>query len=101
LGALAAGCPQVVFPLFADQGANARCVAAAGVGLALMDDTPGGPPAIRRARDGDDVRMRSAIEQVLSNVTYAAHAARVASSMANLPTGDEVVPELISPSQVS
>jgi UDP:flavonoid glycosyltransferase YjiC (YdhE family) len=86
LGALAAGCPQIIFPLFADQAANARCVQAAQVGLSLLDDTVGGAAALRSTRDNDDARMRSAIEEVLLRAQFARGASKIATSMAQLPT---------------
>lgn len=86
LGALATGCPQVLFPLFADQAANARAVQDAGLGVALLDTSPGGAAALRQPGDGDDAEMRSALEQVLSEPAYGATAARIADSVRRLPT---------------
>jgi hypothetical protein len=60
---LAAGCPQIIFPLFADQAANARCVEAAQVGLSLLDDTAGGAAALRGTRTTMLVCVR--LEEVL------------------------------------
>jgi UDP:flavonoid glycosyltransferase YjiC (YdhE family) len=88
LGALAAGCPQIVFPLFADQEANARCIQAAQVGLSVLDDTVGGAAALRRTRDSDDARMRAGIEEVLSRAQFVRTASQIASSMAQMPTRD-------------
>lgn len=90
LGALAAGCPQIVFPLFADQAANARCIEAARLGRSLLDDTVGGAAALRRTHDGDDAVMRSAVEEVLSRPEYVRTASRIATSMAQMPTRHQI-----------
>ena len=57
LGALEAGCPQVVVPLFADQGENAAMVERAGLGLAVTDQAEGGPAAMRKPDPGDAERI--------------------------------------------
>ena len=49
LGALLAGVPQAVVPLFADQHHNARRIAALGAGLAVDAQDPRGVPRRRRA----------------------------------------------------
>jgi UDP:flavonoid glycosyltransferase YjiC (YdhE family) len=73
LGALAAGLPLVVVPLFADQPENARRVAAVGAGVAV-DPEPG--------------RLRAAIEDVLADPAYGRRARAVADEMAALPPPD-------------
>lgn len=61
IGALAAGLPQVVVPLFADQPYNARDVDAAGAGIAVEDTEPETlRSAILRALDAPEVRARAA-----------------------------------------
>lgn len=72
LGALAAGLPLVVVPLFADQPMNARRVAAVGAGVVAE------PPGIREA-----------VETVLDEPKFARGAARVAQEIAWLPPTDE------------
>ena len=67
LGALAAGLPLVVVPLFADQFANARRVEAAGAGLAV-DAGPGG--RLGPARH-DPSRISAAVHSVLGELHYA------------------------------
>ena len=94
LGALAAGCPQIVFPLFADQAANARCIEAAQLGLSLLDDTVGGAAALRSTHEGDDAVMRSAVEEVLSRPEYVRTASRIATSMAHMPMRDQIADAL-------
>jgi hypothetical protein len=66
LGALAAGRPLVVVPLFADQPVNARRVEATGAGLSVSRD----PAAIR-----------AALERVLAEPSFADAAGRLAGEM--------------------
>ena len=70
LGTLAAGLPQVVVPLFADQPYNAERVAAIGAGLAV-------------APRADSIR--AAINHILDQGSFGAAAQRVAREMAGLP----------------
>jgi UDP:flavonoid glycosyltransferase YjiC (YdhE family) len=82
IGALAAGVPLVVAPMFADQPLNAARVAAIGAGLAL-------PP--RAASAGD---LRAALSRVLGESAFAEAARRVATEIAALPPVDEAALEL-------
>jgi len=86
LGALAAGVPLVITPLFADQPANARRVAAVGAGLVVEPREPG---AFRSAVDPDD--LREAIERVVADDAYTTGAMRVAAAMRALPPADEAL----------
>jgi UDP:flavonoid glycosyltransferase YjiC (YdhE family) len=79
LGALAAGLPIVVVPLFADHPYNAQRVAAVGAGVAVVPD----PHAIR---DG--------ISRVLANESYRAAAERLAVEMRSNPATDAAVERL-------
>jgi UDP:flavonoid glycosyltransferase YjiC (YdhE family) len=72
LGALSAGCPQVVVPLFGDQQSNAVRVAAAGAGVvASLDDM------------GERIRL------VLEDERYRMTARRLADEMRSHPPVDD------------
>lgn len=85
LDALAAGCPQVVVPLFADQPSNAAAIAEAGVGAAVATGegfalrTPG-PDAVRQVSD--------ALAAVMASPEMATRAAELADELAALPLLD-------------
>jgi UDP:flavonoid glycosyltransferase YjiC (YdhE family) len=89
-GALAAGVPLVVVPLFADQPANGRVVAAAGAGALVEPESPAGGE-MSPLRQSDVPRLRSAIEAVLGEPSYSEAAKRIAGEMRALPTVDELV----------
>jgi hypothetical protein len=82
IGALAAGVPMVVAPMFADQPFNAECIAAAGAGLAL-------PPRTATAAE-----MRAALTRVLAQPSFRAVAQRFAAEIAALPPVDDAGAEL-------
>jgi UDP:flavonoid glycosyltransferase YjiC (YdhE family) len=71
MGALLAGVPQVVVPLFADQPYNAARVAALGAGVAT-----------------DPTGVRAAVERVLAEPAFRAAAGRVALEAQGLPPID-------------
>jgi UDP:flavonoid glycosyltransferase YjiC (YdhE family) len=73
LGALAAGVPLVVVPMFADQPYNAERVAAAGAGLAIPQ------------QDARPDNVRQALMRVLAEDSFRASAQAIASEMAALP----------------
>jgi UDP:flavonoid glycosyltransferase YjiC (YdhE family) len=89
-GALSAGLPLVLIPLFADQPANARRVAAAGAGL-VIEAGPGQADAMRLLGPADAPRIRAAIENVLADESYRQAASRIAAEMRALPVIDEVL----------
>jgi UDP:flavonoid glycosyltransferase YjiC (YdhE family) len=90
LGALAAGVPMVVVPLFADQFLNARRVVAAGAGVAVPTGADDG--GHRRPLTVDDAgRIRAALEDVLADGAHRRAARRVAGAMASAPAPDEIL----------
>jgi UDP:flavonoid glycosyltransferase YjiC (YdhE family) len=91
LGALAAGAPQVVLPLFStDQWANAEAVARAGAGIALDGDRAErrvlGMPAPRVLAG-----LAGAVSGVLEDPAYRDGAASVAAAMEDLPPASAAV----------
>lgn len=94
-GALAAGVPLVVVPLFADQPGNARCVAAAGAGV-VVEPAPGAAATDRLGRQHAGL-IRAAIETVLDDPSYSRAAQRVAGEMACTASVDELLSELRTP----
>ena len=74
LGALLAGVPQVVVPLFADQPHNARRIADLGAGLAADAHDPAG--------------VRAAVERLLAEPGFRVAAGRVALEAQGLPPVD-------------
>jgi UDP:flavonoid glycosyltransferase YjiC (YdhE family) len=94
LGALAAGVPLVVCPLFADQAQNGRAVQTAGAGVVVESSVP---PAggLRTVRQEDAAALRAAIEEVLNGPAYRHAARRMAGEIAAMPLLDEVVTQLV------
>lgn len=84
LGALAHGTPLLLVPQGADQFENAAACAAAGAAITL-------PPP-----EQTDANLRSALEHVLADRSYAAAAERVAAEIAAMPAAAEVA-ELLFP----
>ena len=84
MGALAAGVPQAVAPLFSfDQVVNGQHVAAVGAGIVVEM----GPGAVTRAA--------AEIPRLVEGATYAASAGRIAAAMDDLPSPAEAVPVLV------
>jgi UDP:flavonoid glycosyltransferase YjiC (YdhE family) len=75
LGALLAGVPQVVVPLFADQHHNAGRIADLGAGIAVEAQDP--------------ARIRAAVERLLAEPAFRVAAGRVALEAQGLPSIDE------------
>jgi len=86
LGALAAGVPLVVVPLFADQPQNARRVAEVGAGLAVEPSRENPMATIEP--------LRAALETVLTDPSYAERAGALADELRAEPPVDEAVPLL-------
>jgi UDP:flavonoid glycosyltransferase YjiC (YdhE family) len=92
VSALATGVPLVVVPTLWDKPANARRVAAAGVGVQLAP------------RDCTPKRLREAVEEVLSDPSYRQRASFVARRMAAAPGpagAAEAIGELIAPTTLA
>lgn len=89
-GALAAGLPLVVCPLFADQNANAASIERLGAGIVVRPhDRPAGGVA---SLDGDDTAaLASAIAACLRDPAYRDAAQRAASAIAATPALGEIV----------
>ncbi|MEO5834441.1 MAG: nucleotide disphospho-sugar-binding domain-containing protein, partial [Nakamurella sp.] len=84
LGALSAGVPVVAFPLFADQAANAACVAVAGAGIMI---SAGGVAAAHRKIERDDSALiRTAVLAVLDSAEYVRASTGIRAAFHNLPT---------------
>jgi UDP:flavonoid glycosyltransferase YjiC (YdhE family) len=94
-GALAAGVPLVICPLFADQTINGRTVEAAGCGLVVR----GRHLAIGELRGlgpADVAPLRDAIDAVLNESAHRAAAQQVAAEVALMPALDRLVERLIA-----
>ena len=83
LGAIAAGLPLVVLPLFADQPFNARRVAETGAGIAVLPDRENPPKTL--------AELRGAIETVLAKPSYGECARALAAELEAEPPVDEAV----------
>ncbi|SDL88764.1 N-glycosyltransferase [Aliiruegeria lutimaris] len=81
LGGLASGVPMIVVPLFADQPDNARCLASAGLCIAVSDD--------------DVPSLRAAITDALENPEMRRRAGQAASDFAALPTVEDALDILV------
>jgi MGT family glycosyltransferase len=94
LGALAAGVPLVICPLFADQTSNGRLVETAGCGLVVR----GRHLAVGELRGlapADVARLRDAIERVLGDSAHRRAAQHVAAEVAAMPALDRLVEQLV------
>lgn len=96
-GALAAGVPVIVVPMFADQFTNGPRIAQAGAGLvaAIEPDAQGRRRPLRRA---DAASIRRAVETVLAQASYGQGAKALAAEMNSAPTIrttlEEILPRL-------
>jgi UDP:flavonoid glycosyltransferase YjiC (YdhE family) len=80
-GALAAGVPMVVTPMFADQPENAQRIVEAGIGLSVSTL--------------DSSSLKSAIKQVLDDPKYRSNAQTLATELAAMPTAEDAVDALL------
>lgn len=94
-GALRAGVPVVIVPLFADQFMNASRVADAKAGV-VIDRGVGGDGRRPPLTGADASRITEAIEAVRNESTYRDGARRVAAEMAAMPTVESLFDELTS-----
>ena len=92
-GALGAGVPVVICPLFADQSRNARMVHDAGAGVVLSseNEAAGGLLGLGPA---DVPGLRQRIEEVLREPRYRDGARRIGVEMSSMPGLDEMVERL-------
>jgi UDP:flavonoid glycosyltransferase YjiC (YdhE family) len=93
LGALGAGIPVVIVPLFADQHANGRKVAAAGAGI-VVEYGGDGKTARTPFADIEARRIAEATEDVLTQPSYGEQARHLAAEMADAPTPDTLLAQL-------
>jgi UDP:flavonoid glycosyltransferase YjiC (YdhE family) len=92
-GALAAGVPLVIVPLFADQLVNAERAEVAGAAVVVEPDR-GAERGIGILEPRHAPRLRAAIETVLGDPSYGRAASRIADEMAALPAIDDVLARL-------
>jgi MGT family glycosyltransferase len=101
-GALAVGVPLVMVPSFADQFENARRITDARAGrtveLRTALETRSQP---HLDEEHDPLRIRVAVEEVLSNPSYQRHAGRLAREMRAWPTAEEVLARLSAQSNIA
>jgi UDP-glucoronosyl and UDP-glucosyl transferase len=94
-GALAAGVPLVIVPVFADQFENGRRVAHAGAGR-TVEPHPATPDGHRQPITEDDApRIADALQSVLGDDDFRRHAAVLADEMAGAQSADEVLAGLL------
>jgi UDP-glucoronosyl and UDP-glucosyl transferase len=94
LGALAAGVPLVICPLFADQSANGRMIENAHAGRIVAGRSLA-PGSLHSLGPGDAKPLRDAIEQVLTEPDYRHGAQRIAAELAATPTLDAILQPLL------
>jgi UDP:flavonoid glycosyltransferase YjiC (YdhE family) len=95
-GALAAGVPVVVVPIFADQFENGRRIAGEGAGLIIEADQPRVEPFRRVIGEEDAPRIAEGVRTVLATPSYRRRARRIAAEMAATQTVDEVLSSLLT-----
>ena len=94
LGALAAGVPVVMVPLFADQFENARRIAATRAGRVV--EAPITTSGARSINAASPIEIVRSIEDVLGDVTYRDRARAIGAEMAATPTVEDVMTRLRS-----
>jgi UDP:flavonoid glycosyltransferase YjiC (YdhE family) len=96
LGALAAGVPVMVLPIFADQFENGRRVAECGAGLVIEPEQGHADGRRRVLGEADAPRIAHAIEAVLGATSYRRNARRIAIEMGAAPTVDDVLEAVLA-----
>lgn len=95
-GALAAGVPMVVVPLFADQFENGRRIADRGAGLLVEAKKSTAAPLRPGIGEEDAPRITAGITSVLATSSYRRNARRIAAEMAATQTVDEILVALVA-----
>jgi len=94
LGALSAGLPLVMVPLFADQLENSRRIAAVGAGSTIEAKASSARESRRQISEEDAPRITEQIDRVLADPSFRRQARAVADEMAEALIIDEVLDEL-------
>ena len=94
-GALSAGVPVVVVPVFADQFENGRRILATGAGVVVETHRASSEGGRAVINDVDAPRIREAIEHVRETPSYRQRARNVAAEMATVPAVDDVLASLL------
>jgi len=92
-GALAAGLPVVVVPMFADQRTNAQLIAVAGAGIVVGVGSKA-EPGFRAIQSSDVPRIRRAVLEVLANSSYPIAAQKVAQEISATGSASDCLDEL-------
>ena len=96
LGALEAGVPLVVVPLFADQFENGRRIAEAGAAIVVDSRRPAAPHP-HGTPPVDAVELAAAITTALATPSLEQSAGRIAAEMAAAPTAADILATLLNP----
>jgi len=94
-GALAAGLPIVVVPMFADQRTNAQLIAVAGAGIVVGVGSKA-EPGFRAIEPSDVPRIRAAVLEVLANSSYPIAAQKVAQEISATGSASNCLDELLA-----
>ncbi len=95
-GAVAAGLPVVVVPVFADQFVNGHRIARTRAGLVVEADARTTDGTRRVITEEDAPRVRRGIETVLRDTSYRRQARHIADEVAAAPTVDAVLDALVN-----
>ena len=94
-GALAAGLPLVVVPMFADQRTNARLIAVAGAGV-VVEVGSKAQPGFRAIEASDVPRIRAAVKEVLVKPSYPIAAQEIAEEISATGSARDCLDELFA-----